>query len=110
MNKNDLDQYAENVGMVMASRLASLPLWWMTDPARAQKETNKMFAEKEDAFGEMQQQMLLAPATFWIEMWTGFLRGDSDGGFGRAMRAAERNITKPYTSRVGANRRRLAKG
>ena len=110
MNTKEFDKYTENVGAVMTMRLASLPMWWMTDPARAERETRKMFSEKEDAFTEVQQQMMLAPAMFWFDLWRGFLRGDKDGGVGNAMDTAERKITKPFVSRVGANRKRLSKG
>ena len=61
-------------------RLTALPFWWMTDPSRASRETKKMFGEKEDAFFAMQQELMMAPARFWLDAWQGMLGGDRDGG------------------------------
>ena len=104
------ENYLMDVATVMTMRLTSLPMMWMFNPLKAEKETRKMFSEKEDALLEMQKQLMQAPALFWYDMWTGMLSGDNDAGWQRAQRKAENRLTRPYTSRVSANRRRLAKG
>jgi len=110
MNRSQFEQYYQNVGVVMSVRLAMLPWWWVSDPVRAEKETRKMFSEKEAAFSEVQSRMALTPTQFWYELWCGFVRGDADGGVGRATRSAELKLISPYTSRVSASRKRLSKG
>lgn len=91
----------------MAARLTVLPLWWLTDPTRADRETRRMVSEKEDAWLALQRQLVLAPSRFWLEMWQGMLNGDKDSGLARATHAAGQSLSVPYTSRVRANRKRL---
>ncbi len=110
MKTSKPENYLMDVATVMTMRLTSLPMMWMFNPLKAEKETRQMFSEKEDALREMQNQLMQAPAMFWYDMWTGMLSGDSDAGWQRAQSKAENRITRPYKSRVSANRRRLAKG
>jgi len=109
MNKYTTERYLNDVAAVMASRLTLLPMMWLLDPRLAERETRKMFSEKEDAYSALQQQLLLAPMNFWLDLWKGAFEGDQDGGLGRAQRAAERRISQPYTSRVRANKQRLSR-
>ena len=97
-----------DVATVMTMRLSMLPMMWMLDPAKAEKETRKMFSEKEDAMQESIRQMMTAPMMFWFDAWQGIIGGDKDGGIGRAQQQAEKRISSPYKSRVSANRRRLS--
>ena len=101
-------RFATDVATVMAMRLTALPFWWMTDPSRASRETKKMFGEKEDAFVAMQQELMMAPARFWLDAWQGMLSGDRDGGLAHAGRTLERRVSAPYRNRVSGNRRRLS--
>ncbi|ASJ75743.1 hypothetical protein [Granulosicoccus antarcticus] len=110
MNNNKSEKFVSDVASVMAMRLAMLPMMWVLDPAKAEKETKKMFSEKEDAMQESIQQMIIAPMMFSFDVWQGLLNGDKDGGIGRAQEQAEKRISSPYLSRVSANRRRLSKG
>lgn len=110
MNNSKSDKFVNEVATVMAMRLAMLPMMWMLNPAKAEKETRKMFSEKEDAMQESIQQMMVAPMMFWFDAWQGLLNGDKDGGIRRAQQQAENRISSPYLSRVSANRRRLSKG
>jgi len=109
MNKYTSERYLSDVAAVMASRLTLLPMMWFLDPRQAERETRKMFSEKEDAYSALQQQLLLAPMKFWLDLWQGAFEGDRDGGLSRAQRAAERRISHPYTSRVRANKQRLSR-
>ena len=110
MKNKKPERFANDVATVMTLRLSMLPMMWMLDPAKAEKETRKMFSEKEDALHESVRQMMLAPAMFWFDVWQGLLKGDSDGGMQRARQMSEKRISSPYTSRVNANRRRLSRG
>ena len=110
MKNQKSEHFANDVATVMTLRLSMLPLMWMLDPAKAQKETRKMFSEKEDAMQESVRQLMVAPMMFWFDSWQGLLSGDSDGGMQRARQMSEKRISSPYTSRVSANRRRLSKG
>lgn len=110
MKDNKTYSYMMDVASVMAMRLTMLPMMWMFNPAKAEKETKKMFSEKEDAFKEAQKQLMTAPMNFWLDAWQGMSSGDKDSGLGRAQREAEKRISRPYVSRVSANRRRLSKG
>lgn len=109
MKKYTSDRYLSDVGAVMATRLTLLPMMWMVAPRTAARETRRMFSEKEDACNALQQQLMLAPMTFWLDLWQGILEGDRDGGLSRARGAAERRFSQPYTSRVRANKRRLTR-
>jgi len=109
MNKYTTERYLNDVVAVMAMRLSRLPMMWVLDPGKAQHETRKMFSEKEDAYCALQQQLLFAPMTFWLDLWQGAFEGDRDGGLRRAQSAAERRISHPYTSRVRANKQRLSR-
>lgn len=110
MNTNNPQNYLMDVASVMTMRLTMLPIMWMFNPAKAEKETRKMFSEKEAALTESQSLMMQAPAMFWFDMWKGMMNGDQDSGLQRAQQEAETRIMRPYASRVSANRRRLAKG
>ncbi len=110
MNRESSERFAGDVATVMTLRLASLPFMWMTNPKKAERETKKMFSEKEDAFMAAQQQMMLAPTLFWFDLWQGMLKGDRDGGVARASNLAEKRLFQPYQSRVSANKKRLSKG
>lgn len=104
------DHFMNDVATVMTMRLSMLPMMWMLNPAKAEKETRQMFSEKEDALQESTKQMMAAPVMFWFDLWQGLLRGDKDGGVGNAQQQAENRISSPYKTRVIANRRRLSKG
>ena len=110
MKNKKPERFANDVATVMTLRLSMLPMMWMLDPAKAEKETRKMFSEKEDALQESVRQMMLAPVMFWFDVWQGLLKGDSDGGMRRARQMSEKRLSSPYTSRVSANRRRLSRG
>ena len=69
-----------------------------------------MFSEKEEAFSDSMGELMMAPMLFWYDIWTGMVNGDKDAGLARAQRKAETRLSAPYSTRVGANRRRLAKG
>lgn len=110
MKKKASDRFAEDVASVMSMRLTALPSWWMVDPRKADRETRRMFTEKGHAFVSAQQQLMLAPMLFWMDIWRGMASGDRDGGLHRAQAAGSRRVSAPYRSRVTANRRRLARG
>ena len=110
MKSKNPERFANDVATVMSMRLSMLPMMWMLDPSKAEKETRKMFSEKEDALQESVRQMMLAPVMFWFDVWQGLLKGDSDGGMRRARQMSEKRLSSPYTSRVSANRRRLSRG
>ena len=108
MKSKESDKFVNDVVTVMAMRLSMLPMMWMLDPAKAEKETRQMFSEKEDAMQESIRQVMAAPMMFWFDAWQGLLSGDKDGGIRRARQQAENRISSPYKSRVSANRRRLS--
>lgn len=109
MKNKKPERFVNDVATVMTMRLSMLPMMWIFDPAKAEKETRKMFSEKEDALQESARQMMVAPMMFWIDVWQGLMNGDEDGGMQRARKLNEKRIASPFTARVSANRRRLSK-
>lgn len=110
MKTGKIDPFMGDVATVMAMRLSSLPMLWLLDPAKAERETRKMFSEKEDAYVAACRQMTLAPMYFWMDAWQGVLQGERDGGLSHAFRRSQERVSQPYRSRVSANKRRLSGG
>ena len=102
------NQVAVEASEVIARRMWLVPFWWMTDPQRARRETERMFSEKHDALTETQLLLMQAPAQYWSDVWQSLLGGRIDGSHANAVHAAGERIGIPTSSRVTANRRRLA--
>ncbi|MGE0315041.1 MAG: hypothetical protein AB7P21_25780 [Lautropia sp.] len=109
MSNLQWNQLAVEAAEVIARRLWLVPVWWMTDPSRAQRETARMFVEKDAALRETQWLMVQAPLQYWADIWQGLLGGEIAGLHASAVRKAEHRIGRPALSRVSANRRRLAR-
>ncbi len=109
MSNLQWNQLVVEASEVVARRLWLVSLWWMTDPWRAQRETARMFSEKDAALRETQWAMVQAPMHYWADVWPAVLDGQIADAHASAVRNAEHRLGRPAFSRVSANRRRLAR-
>ena len=94
---------------VIPVRLALLPTIWLRSPDAAEREVRTMFSEKSAAATEAAFELWTAPLRYWSGLATMTIR-PTRKGFDRAVADANRRSAAPYSSRVKANRKRLAKG
>ena len=94
---------------VIPMRLALLPMIWLRSPDAAEREVRTMFSEKTAAATEAAFELWTAPMRYWSGLATMTVR-PTRKGFDRALADANRRSATPYSSRVKANRKRLAKG
>ena len=93
---------------VIPMRLALLPMIWLRGPDAAEREVRTMFSEK-TAATEAAFELWTAPMRYWAGLAT-LTIAPTRAGFDRAVAQANRRSATPYSSRVTANRKRLAKG
>ena len=94
---------------VIPMRLALLPMIWLRSPDAAEREVRTMFSEKSAAATEAAFELWTAPLRYWSGLAT-MTVAPTRKGFDRAVADANRRSATPYSSRVKANRKRLAKG
>ena len=106
--QNSWQNLANESAQVIATRLIMLPWQWMLQPVDAQQETQRMFSEKHDAMLETQWAMWQAPANFWLDAIRHGLAYKPHEAISQATSEASKRLLMPSTSRVRANRKRLA--
>ncbi|MFK7889250.1 MAG: hypothetical protein AB8B63_00420 [Granulosicoccus sp.] len=94
---------------VIAMRITTLPLLWMSDPGKAARETQKMFSEKPEAVGETLMVVMQAPMRFWFDTMAACLSANPQSAIASAMIDSSRRAARPSNRRVRANRKRLGK-
>ena len=106
--QNSWQKLADDSAQVIATRLALLPWQWIMQPVNAQEETQRMFSEKHDAMLETQWAILQAPVNFWLDAIKHGFAYNPQAAMSEATSEASIRLLEPSTSRVRANRKRLA--
>ncbi len=93
---------------VITMRLTLMPMQWMLNPTLAQRETQRMFIEKRDAFFETQWTMMTLPFLIWSDFLQAGIPSPPQQLFIRASSIARKAAFEPSQRRASANSKRLS--
>ena len=102
-----LIRLSHDAATVVALRVGQLPWWWLLQPARAQRETTRMFSEKQAALLETQLELAQYPWRFWLSLWQDPSALASPARLSALLRRGTARLLRPASRRVARNHARL---